>query len=143
MFLILQNINILFKEQHKNVKTTYMHELSLCQRIVEIAVDTIPANTKIIMINLEVGELMLVEPKTLVFMFDVVSKNTAVAGAKLTIVSVAAKGQCHSCSAFFIMSKHYDPCPQCHSHDISVINGNELIIKSMEVKPCAESVVAK
>lgn len=119
-----------------------MHELSLCQRIINIATNAMPENTKIVTINLEIGALILVEPKVLVFMFNIISKNTAAADAKLMINFIEAKGHCDHCGMLFIISKPYASCVQCGNHEISVLTGNELSIKSMEVKPCVEPAVA-
>ncbi|MBU0456415.1 MAG: hydrogenase maturation nickel metallochaperone HypA, partial [Gammaproteobacteria bacterium] len=68
-----------------------MHELTLCRNIVDIALDVIEGDRKVHAVILELGALAGVQKEALLFSFDVVTQNTALAEAKLVIIDVPGK----------------------------------------------------
>lgn len=112
-----------------------MHELSLCRTIIEIIQDHLsgiesPRVTKIV---LEIGELAAVDEVALRFSFDAVAKNTVAHGAILDIILVEGQAMCAVCQKGFRLRRYYDACPRCGNASLSVMRGDELRVKSMEV----------
>ena len=120
-----------------------MHELTLCRNIVDIALKNAPPNTKIKKINLELGKLVAVDRHALLFSFDVIAKNTLVSDAQLNIIEVEGKARCNDCGYSFALLERYFSCTECKAYSLSIIEGEELRIKSMEVEPCAEFVAVE
>lgn len=116
-----------------------MHELTLCRQIVDIVLDKLSPSVIVKEINLEVGQLAGVDAQALLFGFDVVAKETLLSNAQLNIIEIPGQASCGNCGNCFALSNRYDPCVQCGGHSLSIIAGEELVIKSMEVEPCAES----
>lgn len=116
-----------------------MHELTLCRNIVDIAVSNVSGNRKIKKINLEVGKLALIDKQALLFSFDLVAQKTLAADATLSIIEIESKARCNVCHCVFALLQRYDACPRCNGHSLSILLGEELRIKSMEVEGCVES----
>jgi hydrogenase nickel incorporation protein HypA/HybF len=115
-----------------------MHELTLCRNIIDITLRNIPPNTKVKKINLEIGKLVSVDPQALLFSFDVIAKNTQLSDALLNIIEIDGKASCNVCNYSFVILKLYVSCMKCGGHALSILAGEELRIKSMEVEPCVE-----
>lgn len=112
-----------------------MHELSLCQDILE----TIQRRTtnmdysRIKSVTLEIGELSCVEKFSLLFSFDVIAKGTIAEHAILNINEIKAKAWCLICKIAVPVSQFYEPCINCGNLTGELVQGNELIVKSMEI----------
>ncbi len=68
-----------------------MHEMGIAMQIVEIAAASIPEhlkNSKVKGVYLKIGKLSSVVPDSLRFCFDIVSKDSAIAGAALYIEEI-------------------------------------------------------
>jgi len=109
-----------------------MHELSLTQGVVEIC-ESNSGGRRVTAVVLEIGELSSVVPEALEFCFEACSKGTLLEGAQLTIERIPALGKCHDCSKEFHLRSYYNSCPSCGSHQVTIISGEELRVKEMEV----------
>ncbi|NNJ73310.1 MAG: hydrogenase maturation nickel metallochaperone HypA [Enterobacterales bacterium] len=112
-----------------------MHEMSLCENLVEIVVNSAnnEAVSRIERIYLEIGQLSCVEVDAMLFCFDVVAQGTIAAGAQLIIEQVPGQAKCHQCKTEFAVTSHYAICPSCEHHKFTVISGDQMQIKNMEV----------
>ena len=114
-----------------------MHELSVTQSILEIALDYAVRNqaTKIIEIHLQVGEISDFDDEWIQRYFDFVSQGTIAEGAKLGISRVAARMQCEQCSFIFPLDRSTwnTECPSCQSKKSHLISGREFRVESLEV----------
>ncbi|MBY5926177.1 MULTISPECIES: hydrogenase maturation nickel metallochaperone HypA [unclassified Halomonas] len=112
-----------------------MHELSLCQGIVELIEEHARSDpfTQVTRVCLEVGALACVEPDALRFGFDLSARGTLVEGARLEIVEVAAVAWCFGCNQTVTLKQRGDHCPCCSSSRLRVTGGEELRIKELEV----------
>lgn len=122
----------------------YMHEISVMNQIIEIALREIEKkNAKDVKeIDLDVGDLTFLGHEQLSFAFEVLSKNTLLANAKLTLNIIKPLLKC-SCG--FEESKPYeiDPvnhyylpkysCPKCNSK-LEIVSGNECTLKKIVVE---------
>ena len=70
-----------------------MHEVSLIQSINEAVMAEMPKHniTKIESITLRIGEMRQVIPDTLIFAFEILSKDTPLEGAKLIVENIPTK----------------------------------------------------
>ena len=111
-----------------------MHELALCRSIVGI-VERARAGRTVSVVSLDVGELRQVVPETLVHCWDVSTRGTALAGSRLDVTAVPAVIECRACGNGVRMEDvPVMLCPKCGSIDTVVINGEEFLVRSIDVK---------
>ncbi len=114
-----------------------MHELSVTQGILEIALDYGNRNqaTKIIEIHLQIGEITDFDDEWIQRYFDFVSKGTIAEGAKLRITRIPAQLQCQACSRIFPLDRSTwnSQCPSCQSKNTQLISGREFRVEALEV----------
>ena len=112
-----------------------MHELSLCQSLVQIAVEQAQARgaSRIHRVDLALGALAGVQADALSFCFPLVAKDTLCEGAELSISSIPAQGRCDACGTTSIISDLMTPCPNCQGWPLKVEGGSGLSLRSLEV----------
>lgn len=110
-----------------------MHELSICKNIIEIIRQHAESTRTIKTIYLEVGQLTKIEKSSLLFNFDIVSQGTVAGNAKLVVMDIPAKAECGACKKIVAINQYYDSCSHCGNFNLTIIQGEELRIKSMEV----------
>jgi hydrogenase nickel incorporation protein HypA/HybF len=110
-----------------------MHELSVVMSIVETAAEQVRENNarSVERIDLVIGALAGIDPHALDFAWDVAVRNTVLDNAERNIISVAGRAKCVSCNLEFEMKEIFDPCPVCGDHLNQILQGKELLIKSM------------
>jgi hydrogenase nickel incorporation protein HypA/HybF len=113
-----------------------MHELGVTENIVNITLakaDEAQAS-KVLKINLVVGELSGFVADCIQFYFDTLSKDTIAQGAALHFETVPAQLRCRNCSAIFCPQHTLWSCPKCGSQSVEIFRGRELYIESVEVE---------
>ena len=113
-----------------------MHEMGIAMQIVEIAIDSIPPNLrgeKVERVNLKVGKLSAIVPESLRFCFDVVTRDTPLAGSKLNIEEIPVRARCRDCHFEWTMDGPEFVCKNCQGGTIDIIAGRELDIDSIEI----------
>ena len=112
-----------------------MHELSLTQNIVELAIEYAAREDakKILSITLEIGALSGVVAEAVEFAFDVCSKGTLAEGAELKIRHITGKGQCLDCGKAAEIEVLTHVCPHCSSLALETVQGREMKFTEMEV----------
>lgn len=112
-----------------------MHEMSIAEGIVDIALDTLTANDGHVVhsIQLELGLMSGVERDALLFCFDSVTKGTAAEGAKLEIKTIPIKVQCLDCDAVFMSDTYRFACDKCGSRLVNVLEGREMRVVSIDM----------
>ena len=112
-----------------------MHELSLCESILEI-IET-EAQQKdfksVKAVWLEIGEFAAVEEQAMHFCFDMVIKNSIADSALLHIDTLTGQGTCESCKKTVPLTTRFDPCPECGHVEVQITQGEEMRIKELEV----------
>ena len=112
-----------------------MHELSVAQRIVEIAEEQASKSglARVTAIRVRIGGLTTVVPEALNFCFAFATEDTLAAGAELVIEEVPAEARCNSCGkAFPVTEAYFLVCPSCSSPDTTLLRGQELDLMSIE-----------
>jgi len=112
-----------------------MHEISLCESILEIMQERAGADgfTQVKQVWLEIGKLSCVEPDAMKFGFDSVVHGSLAEGAQLQIIWVPGRARCLSCLHEVEIEQYGDLCPDCGNSQLQVMDGDQLRIKEMEV----------
>ncbi len=112
-----------------------MHEVGIIQNALQMAITQAKASgaSKVHQLRLRIGVLSGVVPDALQFAFEVVSRDTMAAGARLDIESVPATCWCAACQAEFESQDFIYECPRCHAPSSELRRGLELELSSMEI----------
>jgi hydrogenase nickel incorporation protein HypA/HybF len=115
---------------------TAMHEISLCESILQILEQQAKAQhySKVKTVWLEIGTLAGVEIEALRFSFDVVVQGSLADHARLEIIEVPGQAWCMPCGRNVVVQQLYDLCPYCGSHQLQVNGGDQMRIKELEVE---------
>src|SRR5271165_1065990 len=113
-----------------------MHELSLTESIVEIAVETAKREgaSRVRRVFVDVGALSHVEPEALLFCFSAVSAGTIAEGATLEIARIPGAGWCMDCGKSVQLDQRFGPCPECGRFNVQMTAGDEMRVREMEVE---------
>lgn len=109
-----------------------MHELSLTQSMVGICGER-AVGRRVLSVTIEIGDLSGVIPAAVEFCFDACTRGTVLEGARLIIQQVPGRGRC-SCGAESALSAYCDSCHACGGFGLTVIAGEELRVREMEVE---------
>jgi len=114
-----------------------MHELSVCRNILSTVLNYHKqhhSNSPIKSIQLQIGVLSHLDIPSLRFNFSVIARNTAAENAILDINLVEAKAKCQRCKTVFNLEQYYESCPNCQKHDKVIVQGEDMMITSMEIQ---------
>ena len=111
-----------------------MHEMSIAQGILDIALDAARGHGAIKRIKLKVGEMAGVVPESLHFCFSAVAAGTAAEEAKLDIEMMPLKAVCGSCRHEFAVEEYRFVCPQCRAVSVDIVSGREMAVEHLEVE---------
>ena len=114
-----------------------MHELSVAQSILDIISEQCgkSGHARIDSVNIRIGRASGVMPDALLFAFDAIKADTAMArDALLQIEEVPVTGLCRDCGSSFIVEEEYILCcPKCKGSSFLITAGREMDIVDMEV----------
>jgi len=110
-----------------------MHELSVSSAIVDTAVRHADGR-RVTSVQVRLGRLRQVVPTSLAFYFELVSRETVCAGARLDQEVVPAVLRCADCEAAWEIDVPFFRCGRCGSVDVTVESGEELEVASIEVE---------
>lgn len=110
-----------------------MHEMSITQSVVEIC-EANAAGRKVTEVVLEIGALSGVVPESVEFCFEACTRGTLLDGATLKIEVVDGRGSCPSCGKVSPMPTLFDPCRECGAFGLSLVAGDELRVKELELE---------
>jgi hydrogenase nickel incorporation protein HypA/HybF len=120
-----------------------MHEFSISHEIVQAVLTSVKENKvkKVLSVQLEIGEMALLNVEQVTFWIHELFKRTEAEGAKVKVKVIKARIQCVSCGyQGGISSDQKDPfqhfipysCPQCGSFEIKVEKGRECTVKRIQ-----------
>jgi hydrogenase nickel incorporation protein HypA/HybF len=113
-----------------------MHELSIANRLVEIATELAQneGDLRVKSVNVRIGALSCVHKNALWFSFDLVTKGTVLEGATLEIIDVPVTIFCVPCNREMeLPGIQRFRCPQCDTPSADIRQGRELDIESLEL----------
>ncbi len=113
-----------------------MHEVSIAEEIRDIVLEKLKEHkaSKVSKIKLMIGELTTIVPEALKFALEIVSDKTAMQGAKIQIKTVKTKVKCLKCKRKFKAVDFDYACRACKSQDVRIIEGKEMIIKTIDME---------
>lgn len=112
-----------------------MHEVGIIQNALQMAIQQAQASgaSRVHQMQLRIGALSGVVPEALQFAFEVVTRETMAAGARLEIETVPATCWCAVCQAEFECPEFLYECPRCHQLSSELRRGLELELSSVEI----------
>lgn len=112
-----------------------MHELSLAESALEIVEDHArrAGASQVRQVWMEVGALAGVEPESMRFCFDAVTRGTVAEGALLTLLEVPARAWCAACASEVAVAERFSACPLCGGWQLELRSGTELRVSEIEV----------
>ena len=109
-----------------------MHEMSITQGIIDLCLEH-AGGRRVRSIDVEIGELSSVVPEAIEFCFEACSLETLLEGARLTIIRTPGAGYCLECRQETPLTELYGSCCHCGSSRVSIIAGEELRVREIEV----------
>jgi hydrogenase nickel incorporation protein HypA/HybF len=121
-----------------------MHEFSISSEIVRSVLDHVKKakGEKVLSIQLEIGELALLNVEQVTFWIHELFKGSVAEGAKVKVKTIKARIKCESCGYKGGISldqqdpfKHLIPysCPKCGSFEIKIEKGRECNLRRIQV----------
>jgi hydrogenase nickel incorporation protein HypA/HybF len=111
-----------------------MHEFSLAESVVKEAAAVAAGHglTRVTAVRLKVGRLRQVVPEAMTTAFQVVSAGTPLDGARLRLEFLPVRARCRGCGAETEVQDFIFVCPRCEGNRMETLQGNELVIESLE-----------
>ncbi|MEH2921311.1 hydrogenase maturation nickel metallochaperone HypA [Samsonia erythrinae] len=114
-----------------------MHELTLCQRAVEIISQQALQHgaKKVTAVWLSVGVFSCVEASALDFCFELVCRGTLAEGCQLHLQQQEAECWCNDCQqAVTLVTIQVRRCPHCNSDNLRIVADDGLQIQRLEIE---------
>ncbi len=112
-----------------------MHELGIAASIIERMEQTArEQKARVTRVGLRIGELASVDPDSLAFGFEVLTKDTPFEKVKLEIEWRRRRQRCCECGQEFETDAIFTACQGCGSLHTVTIAGDELDIAYIEVE---------
>lgn len=118
-----------------------MHELAVCQALVQQLQDVSGANGggRVELVRLRIGPLSGVEAALLAQAFPLAAAGTVAAGAELAITAAPVIVQCSDCGASGAAAPNRMLCPACGSYRVRTVSGTEMLLESVELTVPADA----
>ncbi len=112
-----------------------MHELSIAQSILEIALSRARAEgaARVLSVRVAVGALTSFVDESLRFYWGTIAEGTAAAGSEIEFVHVDGRLRCLSCEREFTTKTAVFECPDCGGLWTHPLAGDECYVDSIEV----------
>ncbi len=118
-----------------------MHELGIASTIIEAVKSEAEkhAGARPCRVCVRIGELAAVDPESLRFAFDVLTRDTALADLILEIQTCPLRYRCSGCGELFSAKEFLSVCPRCGGAQTVCVGGDELDLAYLEIEnePCA------
>ena len=113
-----------------------MHELSVTQSILNIALETAEKENakKVNKIRLTIGEMTGCVPEYIQEYFDILSEGTIAHGAELVFDRTNAMAECMECGAKTHLIRFRFRCGSCGSQKLTIISGREFQVDSVDIE---------
>lgn len=113
-----------------------MHELPVTQGILRIAAEEAAKHNakRVSLIKVKVGLLTSILPECINYYFEILSKGTVAEGAVIEVEKLPLKVKCNNCGVLSEIEPKSFRCPECSSQDLTIVQGNEFYVDSLEVE---------
>jgi hydrogenase nickel incorporation protein HypA/HybF len=109
-----------------------MHELSLTETLIDLVQEQ-AQGAKVQRVVLEIGQLSAVLPEAMQFCFAACCAGTSLEEAHLEIVEVPGVAHCQDCGASVALELPFGLCDRCSSLNLRIVQGQDLMLKSIEL----------
>jgi hydrogenase nickel incorporation protein HypA/HybF len=115
-----------------------VHELPITQHILEIVEEQAKkaGRSRVKKITIAVGDLSSIEFECVRFYFDELKKGHVAEAAVLDYIKIPVKLKCRGCGHEFISESTLPPwdCPKCGNSGVTIIEGKDSFVESIEVE---------
>jgi hydrogenase nickel incorporation protein HypA/HybF len=117
-----------------------MHEMSMCQGIVEAVVEEMgkldPQPERLIKVRVVAGALHQIVPEYMTDAWTYLTRETPAEGSELELAFTAVRGRCQAegCGWEGEIRPPVFQCPKCEGFDVELMSGKELYLDRMEVE---------
>jgi len=113
-----------------------MHEYSIVQSLIDQCEHYAKENdsSKVSKVVVKIGRLSGVEPHLLKMAFDTFKEKTICDGAEFVLDYRQVIIKCNSCERESELIELHYICPACQSTDLKVIDGEEMMLMSLELE---------
>lgn len=113
-----------------------MHEYSIVQSLLDMCEEHAKANdaSKITKLTVKIGKLSGVEPHLLQTAFDTFKEKTICEEAEFDMKIQPVVIECKNCYVRSELGENVFKCPECGSTDISITDGEEMFLMSLEME---------
>ncbi|MBN2375317.1 MAG: hydrogenase maturation nickel metallochaperone HypA [Sedimentisphaerales bacterium] len=110
-----------------------MHEMTIAEALIKQVLNLAEQNNaeKVCEVEVSLGVMRLVVPEALDVAFAALAEGTIAQGAVLNQVEKPITARCRQCSVEYQPPLGDMQCPQCHQADFIIIDGDEIILKSL------------
>ena len=109
-----------------------MHEMAITQGIIDLCLEH-AGGRRVRSLDVEIGELSSVVPEAIEFCFEACSRETLLEDARLVIIRVPGRGECHECGRETPLTELYGSCRHCGGNRVTIMTGEELRVRELEV----------
>jgi len=120
-----------------------MHEMGIANSILEAVQNEMRRypDGRPLKVGVRIGELAAVDPESLRFCFEALSRETDLEGLELEITVCPRRHRCHECGHEYVVRDYDFTCPQCQGTWSDCIGGDELALGYLEVEEHEPSTV--
>ena len=113
-----------------------MHELSITENILEIALRHAESNnaTRITNLHLVIGQMASIVDDSVQFYWDIIAKDTIAAGARLEFKRIPAEFLCQNCSQRYYPSDDDFSCPNCNCLEVKLVSGDQFFLEAIDIE---------
>ena len=113
-----------------------MHEYSLMQSLLEMISEELKSHPeyRLLAFTIKVGTLSGVEPELLKTAFEILKPGTPAEFAKMNIKYVPLICRCENCLNKYNVEDLNFECPRCKGSKITVLQGDDTILESLELE---------
>lgn len=111
-----------------------MHELRIAEDLSAIVLETAgrASLNKVTGVNISFGQLIQIVPDIFESAFRECVRGTIAGNSELVLEIVPVKMRCTNCGNDFKVEENVFKCNKCGSVDLTILQGKELFIKSIE-----------
>ncbi len=112
-----------------------MHELGIVMQVIRQVEQVAQENqvSKVLKLNMEIGEVSSIVPKLFTDCFDWAKKKTQyLQEAQLEMVILEGISYCQDCKQTYKTTAYAKKCPHCGSDRTYLVTGNEVNIRDIE-----------
>jgi len=108
--------------------------MSIAESMLEaVQAESALRGTHIFALGVKIGELAGVDSDSLLFCFDALVRDSALAPLVLQIERLPWRNRCRRCTRDFTVEDYRTDCPHCGSPETEIAGGNELDLAYMEI----------